>query len=274
LKDEYREQLVGYRDSFGKIFTVTRELDLLQEDEIFLNAIPVFQNIMENENIAIYSVYDSNYCRLEACSPEIYNHLANSMILSDFPELAEVVKDGRIFQNKELLEKYPAYASPIKSGNEILAIVVIWEADFEQMSMYYLNLFRILSGLTQDSLVRALKFMDLNAEEIFVGSTKILQPKPFREVIEVKSMMQRNQMADFQVIRIDVKGSGIRLEEIFSRVEDQIRDTDTIGTLEDGNFYVLLAQAKESTVVDISRRLSKNGIQLEVIDRDFFLNSN
>ena len=268
LKDEYREQLVGYRDSFGKIFSVTRELDSLQEDEIFLSAIPVFQNIMENNTIAIYSVSNGKYCRLEACSPELYNVLSSSLILTEYSELFEIVKEGRVFQNKEMLDNFPAYASPIMSGSEVLALVVIWEADFDQLSMYYLNLLRIISGLTQDSLVRALKFMDLNAGQIYVESTKILQPKPFREVIEVKAQMQRNQIADYQVIKINVEGSDLGTADLYTKVEEQIRDTDTIGMLEDGNFYVLLAQAKENTVVDISKRLMRNGIQSEIIDKE------
>jgi UDP-glucose 4-epimerase len=274
LKDEYREQLVGYRDSFGKIFTVTRELDSLQEDEIFLSAISVFQNIMENNSVAIYSVSNNKFCRLETCSPEFYNMVSASLILTDYPELLDTVKEGRVFQNKEILDKFPAYASPIMSGSDVVALVMIWQADFEQMSMYYMNLFRILSGLTQDSLVRALKFLDINSEQIYIDSTKILQPKPFREVIEVKAQMQRNQIADYQVIKIDVEGSDIRMEELYKRIEEQIRDTDTIGMLEDGKFYVLLAQAREATVVDISKRLVKYGIQSEIIDKDTILKSN
>ena len=39
LKDEFRERLLGYRDSFGKIYTITKELDQLQEHSIYLRAI-------------------------------------------------------------------------------------------------------------------------------------------------------------------------------------------------------------------------------------------
>ncbi|MCB2178348.1 SDR family oxidoreductase [bacterium] len=267
LKDEYREQLVGYRDSFGKIFTVARELDTLQEEEVFLRAIPIFQDIMENHSVAIYSVSNGEYGRLEACSPEIFSELSHSIKLSDYPDLMADVLDGKIFQNKGLLAEYPAYVAPIKSNDKNLILIVIWEVGFEQMTMYYLNLLKILSGLTEDSLVRALKFMDLNTDQIYVSGTKIFLANPFRDLLKVKSEMQRNQIADYQILKIDC--GEYSLEDVDFKLADKVRENDAIGTLEDGNCYLLLSQASEYAVQEIIDRLCLQGINSVMVDRDY-----
>jgi nucleoside-diphosphate-sugar epimerase len=114
LKDEFRERLIGYRDSFGKIFTITRELDELQEYAVYFRALNILEELMGNKNIAIYSLdSNQNYARLEVSSAEMNERIAKSLKLSDFPKAHEYIKKGAIFQNTALMANYPAYITPV-----------------------------------------------------------------------------------------------------------------------------------------------------------------
>ena len=68
-KGEYKKQILGFKDSFGRIFDAVQKLDHVLPQEIFLEAIMIMEDILENHTIAIYSV-DNEHGRL-ACLVQI-----------------------------------------------------------------------------------------------------------------------------------------------------------------------------------------------------------
>jgi UDP-glucose 4-epimerase len=254
LKDEFREQLVGYRDSFGRIFAITRELDSLEEDIVFIKALNILQEIMENENIAIYTITGhKGFARLEVNSPILNDRISKSLNLHDYPVVYEKISQGLLFQNTTFYEDYPAYVAPIMNGNAPVALVVIWHATYDQFSLDYANLFKVISGLIQASLVRASMFINANLDKMYLPSTRILNPTAFQEAIRIRTEMKKNRIADFQLLKLELTGHND--QDIYAMVSSKIRANDIIGTHTDGNYYIMLSQADKRMVNDIIDRL-------------------
>ena len=272
LKDEFREQLIGYRDSFGKIYTITRELDTLQEQTVFFRALSIIEDLMQNYSIAIYSL-DREYARLEVNSYALNEKIAKSLKLADFPELLPNLNQGVIFQNTSLLPHYPAYVAPVLNNsypfNVPVAIVVIWSVKFDQYSTYYLNLFKVICGLIQDALLRATLFMDLNYEKMYVPSTKILTPMAFMDALRIRADMKKNKITDYQLLK--VTNSLGSTQDAYSSISEGIRSADIVGMRDDGNCYILLSQADQTAAHYIISRLDALGIQSDLINADEFL---
>ena len=269
LKDEFREQVIGYRDSFGKIYTITRELDTLQEHAVYFRALTILEDLMENNNIAIYSLDpDSVYARLEVNSASLSDKLAKSLKLSDFPEAVKAIEQGLIFQNTLLLPNYPAYIAPVLNYsfpfNVPVAIVVIWSVKFEQYSTYYYNLFKVISGLIQASIVRATKLMDANYEKTFIPSTRILNPDAFMEILKTRVEMKKNGVSEYQLIMVEKMAVDFR--ELYSKMSEGIRAADIVGMQRDGNCCVLLSQADRSAANDVIARFEKLGLKSKLLD--------
>lgn len=265
LKDEFREQLVGYRDSFGKIFTITRELDSLEEDVVFIKALNILQDIMENENIAIYTIAgNKNFARLEVNSPVLNDRISKSLNLKDYPEVRDRIAQGTIFQNTALLDGYPAYIAPIMNGDNPVALLAIWHATYDQFSLDYSNLLKVISGLIQASLVRAALFLSASLDKMYLPSTKVLNPEAFLEAVRIRTEMKKNRIADFQLLKIEL--SGISYQDIYSQISDKIRANDIIGSHKDGNSYILLSQADKRTVSEIIKRLGDLAGKSKLID--------
>ena len=268
LKDEFRERLIGYRDSFGKIFTITRELDELQEHSVYFRALNILEELMENKNIAMYSL-DSNraYARLVVNSVEMNEKIAKSLKLSDFPKALESIEQGKIFQNTALLENYPAYIAPVLNNsypfNVPVAIIVIWSAKFEQYSIYYNNLFKVICGMIEASLVRATLFMDANYEKMYLPSTRILNHDAFMDMLKVRLEMRKNKISDFQVIMLQELGNDI--QKNYSEISEGIRTVDVVGMLRNGTCYILLSQADKQASLDVLARLEKLGVKGKLI---------
>lgn len=55
-KRQYKKQILGSRDSFGKIFDITRKLDVIQPQKLFMETIRVMEDVLENHTIVLYSL--------------------------------------------------------------------------------------------------------------------------------------------------------------------------------------------------------------------------
>ncbi|MDO9545179.1 MAG: NAD-dependent epimerase/dehydratase family protein [Pelolinea sp.] len=267
IKDRLREQVVGYRDSFGRFFRVANELNELDEDNIFLKALEVIEDLMKNDQIAIYSIESSgNYGRLEVKSPNMEQEIPRSLKLSNFSEALESLRSETVFQNKDLLPNYPSYIAPINNQGRLIGLVVIWEANFEQFTMYYFNLFKVITGLIQSSLVRAATFKNAQIEKLFIPSTEIMNPESFKQSLEIKKKMRRNKIADFLVVRVE-KGQRTWME-FYEQLSKGIRGDDIAGLMNenDTHCYVLLANAGVENIKFILERLQKLDLESEYIE--------
>ena len=51
-KKRYKKQILGSKDSFGKIFDITRKLDIVQPEELFIETMHIMEEVLENEPFA------------------------------------------------------------------------------------------------------------------------------------------------------------------------------------------------------------------------------
>ena len=270
IKDQFREQLLGYRDSFGRIFNVAQELETYHEGDVFLKALGILEEFLENKNIALYTLNEkSKFARLTVNSQSLQNKIDKSLNLANIPKVLSAIKERSIYQNTALHAKYPAYVAPIYNNGSAVALVVVWEAGFDQFSMYYYNLIKVISGLIQTSLVHAAIFLDANRDEMYIASTKILQPEPFKETLRVKMQMRNNRIADFMLLKVEPKKEG--WPAFYQKILKGIRTTDYIGTMDNGDCYILLSQADPSNVGLVIKRLSDIGIKSELVEESEIL---
>ena len=68
-KKEYKKQIIGFKDSFGKIFDAVQRLDSMVPQKIYFEGLKVMEDILENRTIAIYSLDQwQKFGRLAVCS--------------------------------------------------------------------------------------------------------------------------------------------------------------------------------------------------------------
>ena len=272
-KNQLRDQLIGYRDSYGRIYTITRELDSLNANDVFLKAVDIVEDVMENKSVAIYSLDPSTrFARLEVSSTAQVESTPKSINLDEFPEAFEKIKNGELFINTALLPAYPSLIAPITKEQQPLGMIFIWKRTFEQHSMYYENLFKVISGLIESSLVRAVLFREANLSKWYLPSTRILEADVFKETLKIKMEMQNRDITKFQLISID---KGEKSWKDFSAIlEKGIRSTDYAGLLNasDQVCYVILSQAEEASIDTITQRLSKLGLHCSFVESNSITN--
>lgn len=264
-KNQYKDQIMSYRDSFGRIYSITKKLDTVVSDAVFQEAINVLEDVLENQTITIYTItLDSNFGRLAVSSGGLGETVASSIQLSHFGVMMDQLKKDDIWFNRDMLKGYPAYCAPIYDGDRLVALIMIQEVAYTEMARYYLNLIKVISGLIQASLVRAANYSAAVEEKMYLRGTRILRNDSFAEIFSVRREMKENQLADFQLLRVN--NDSADKVQLSDRIDRGIRKNDVVGEGKDGSIYLILSQAKQEGLELVLNRLETLGIHCSRVE--------
>ncbi len=258
-KREYKKQIIGSKDSFGKIYHITQQLDVPLEREVFIQAVDILERNMENQSVALYSIAgEGRYGRLIAASSRIAAGLPASLALEKGGEMLSAVERGEVFANTRMAENMPMYAAGILHEGRLKILVMLKQASFDQMSLHYMNLFRILCGLIGSALRHTMEYQPALRETQCLPGTRILTEEYFEKALALERKMAEQRIARHLVVRLD--GQGKTMQEMDHLLRQRVRFCDTAGIARDGQMYLILAQAAEQSLPVIINRLSQAGI--------------
>lgn len=263
-KRDLKRQILASKDSFGKIFRITKKLDSVLPQEIFMRTVQVMEEVLENHSILIYS-FGKNpfFARLETYSREISKEAPRSLRIEDYQEQIETIRQDGIWVNRRLEKDRPAYMVGVKREGKLVLLVVLQRADYDQMTLYYENLLKILCGLVETSLLRALKYQDALYEEQHLGNALFLQETYFVEKLRLYYSMQEEHRLDYTVLKLDAKEKTIEeTEEILSLL---VRESDTVCLADNGSLYLLLHQTAKEQAGIVQERLEQAGIRSSIL---------
>ncbi|MCL2478671.1 MAG: NAD-dependent epimerase/dehydratase family protein [Treponema sp.] len=260
IKDSYRDQILGYKDNFGRIYSIVKKLNSEMSEYVFSSAIEVVEDVLENHTVAIYSMSTSgDYARMTVCSKSLFGEAARSLRLHDFRQIMEKMEHRDIWFNRDLIAGFPSYCAPIYNEDKIIVLVMIWKAGVEQMTLHYSNLFRILTGLIQESLVRAVKFNKLRESTSYYPDTRILLDKPFWEAYRANLTLAEKENAQFGLVTVN-RNNGELIEQN-NNLESCIRETDVVGAIIDSLFGVILKNVSPDDVRTLVKRFKSKNIK-------------
>ncbi|MBE6622713.1 MAG: HD domain-containing protein [Ruminococcaceae bacterium] len=243
-KKELKKQIISSKDSFGKIFDITRRLNTVAPQKLYLRIIETFEEILENKSITVYSVKQNTaFGRLEVASRDLLDVAARSVSVDAYAPVIEQLKDGGIWKNTELKSEYPMYAAGVYRGEELILMIFLWHADIDQRSLYYVNLFKILRDLVQMSLLRAYDYNTALIEKQYIKGTRIMNAEYFAECMKNFSALAEKKVSSNIIFEFDLNGH--TLQEADAMLLGKIRTTDILGITEDGKLRLILSQASE-----------------------------
>lgn len=267
-RNSLQEQVVRYRDSYGRIYAITQELDTLQPEQVFLSTLGILEDVMQNKSVALYSCSSSSsFARMVVHSRELIN-LPKSIDMDKMPQMRESINRGEMFANKQLIPGYPTFCTPIMQNDHPIAVITLWEVPFEQQTLYHQNLLNVVSGLVQSAMIRALYYFGTNPE-IYINDTHIMTAKAFRSTISVYSKMRRQRASSYLLLSINNTTDNYSIRELDQRIGRAIRSTDIAGQLENGSIYVMLPQATLDNFPQIEKRFLSAGLTCSVTSMEF-----
>ena len=259
-----KKQIIGSKDSFGKIFDITRQLNTVDARELYLKIMDTFEDILENKSISVYSItQNSAFGRLEVASKDIVQNAARSISLDTFAPVIGTIEKNDIWKNTSLEPSLPMYASGIFRSGKLELLILIWHSNSDQRSLYYVNLFKILCDLVQMSLLRALDYNNAVRESLYIKGTHIMNTEAFEKNREHFKKMAERKVFSYILLEVDKKDHS--LEEADKMLEGKVRANDIIGLSEDGKLIIMLSQATSEDLRFVLPRFENIDIEVKEI---------
>lgn len=263
-KRAYKRQIVGRHDSFGKIFAVTQELDVLNPRDIYRKCCELMGDILENNSVTIYHVSGGAFARLVAASPVIAEDATRSLTLEQLAPLLGGGGRSNLWVNRELTPGLPMFGYTIERDGAPAVLIFVRRAAENQMTLYYQNLFRILCGLVESALGRAFDYEAVAQDKRCVDGTCVLKQAAFGQELAAEQALADGKMGSFLLLRV-VPGME-PVGELVGAIGAAIRESDAAGLVDGDVLYLLMRQAKTCDLPIIRERLSAKQIAVEPVD--------
>ena len=266
-KQLFRRQILGRRDSFGKIYAVTQQLDMLQPQEIYRKTVQVMEDVLENRSLTIYRMEKNHvFARLTAASAGIMPEPAHSLEVEQWLDVIRSIEQDGLWVNRGLLPGRPMYAAGVRQNGSLVVLIGLRTASEEQMTLYYQNLFRILCGLVETALVRAFEYESAVRENWYLPGTCLLRPAVFAEKLAAACTLREEKMAHHLLLR--VTGTFKNQAELDAMIKRSIRSTDVAGIGTDNAIYLLMNQASEEDLPLLTRRFGEKKLYVTAVPLD------
>lgn len=262
-KRAYKRQIVGRHDSFGKIFAVTQELDVLNPRDIYRKCCELLGEILENDSVTIYHVSGGTFARLVAASPAEIAAAPRSLSLDDLALVLNGANSG-LWVNRELTPDLPMFGYVIERDGAPAVLIFVRHVAESQMTLYYQNLFRILCGLVESALGRAFDYEAVAQDKRCVAGTCVLNHDAFGQELVAEQALADNKMGSFLLLRV-VPGME-PVGELVGAIGSAIRESDAAGLVDGDTLYLLMRQATEADLPVICKRMAAKHITVEPVD--------
>ena len=256
-----RGQIIGRRDSFGKMYAMTRELDEVLPRKLYYATIRIMQDTLGGDSFGIYRIDNGGrFAHLMAASPQTESLFSESALLENYANIVTALDHGGLWVNRNLEQNLPMYAAGVRADGKLAVVIVLAKAQPDQMNLYFQNLFTIMCGLVESAMVRAFDYENVARQTMLVPGTEFLNTQAFLPKVLAANELKRNHMSNHLLLRVEDAW-----QDDGSRLMGAIRQTDEAGVLQDGNVYVLMDQVSEHELPIINRRLSQAGLHVTLV---------
>lgn len=263
-KRDLKKQIIGSKDSFGKIFDITRRLDTVELHMLYLRIMETFEEILENKTIMVYSINKQNaFGRLEVASRDIIDTVPRSISVEAYAPVIDALNAGEVWRNIDLRPEFPMYAAGVYRGKELIMLIFIWHTGIDQRSLYYVNLFKILRDLVQMSLLRVYDYNQAIEQKQYIENTHIMNADAFEKHLQNFTALAEKKV--FSYVLLELEREGRSMEQMEALLLQKIRANDTLGVGRDGKLRLLLSGATEKDLPAILPRFERLGLKISVI---------
>ncbi len=259
MKNALQYEIEHYEDSFGKVVDITSKLNKVHPEEIYNQAAKVVAQILKAQSVCIIHLdYNGIYGRVMASFGN--KKCKNSIVISENDYLAKVVKDKKIFTNNALDPVKPALVAPIIYNDRVVALALIDEVDFKNLSVRYVNMLKVVSLLISNAIDTASRYQEAIEAKKYIGKTQILKTEWFKEVLDIKKQAEQDELSTWYLFTLNMSvKQGITQHEKLLKV---VRSSDYIGETEDNRVAILFSNAQDTDRKSLHNRLIEQGFKI------------
>lgn len=267
ISNKLQEQILSSEDSLGKIYDLTKDLNSLLVEDVFIGAVLVIEKLMKTTGVSLYKLSDKeDHLMLIIKSKNLKNGGMNLINIADKPYLNYLVSEKKIVINRRLEEDMPIMLAPITYNSKVIGAIFLEEMPFENLTLYYENFFKIAIGLIEAALKSALIYEEAISKEKYVLGTRVLKTS-FLEII-LKNKERIKELFGVNYTTLEVKGKYEQDDnKLLSIITKCIREIDYVGVDIYGRICIILSNMSYGDSEYIIQKLLNNGVQVALGDK-------
>ncbi|WP_046212497.1 NAD-dependent epimerase/dehydratase family protein [Paenibacillus wulumuqiensis] len=265
IKEELQRQLIGSKDSIGRIYTITRKLESFESEEVITASIDVLENLLDTRHISIYSVNETNHMRLLVQSKNAGFSLPKTIRLDEHPYFREAIESKTMFVNKTMAAEVPMYIVPVIHNQQVIALVSLHEPSFENLNMNYENMLKVSVDMISSSLARAFQYEGATRQHRYIDDLPVLNESAFRQILRAREEAYRMHGSDYTLLALAEQGRS--LSDLAHLVNGVKRDSDHLGMIA-GHPVLLLSNANHAEAQLVINRLDYHGVEASVLQEE------
>lgn len=263
VKAALETQIVNQNDSVGKIYSITSALDQYSPEEVLFYAAEMLGKLMKSKDVAIYTVSNRAYARLFSSTSPKARQLGSSIQYTNMGELYETLAQRKVFINRRMEEHYPLMANAIFENEEMQMIIMVWGIPWERMTLGQANQLVVISALIQNAVLRANRYLVALEEQRYEAGTQTLKTEAFQTLVKAYLTARNRGLTECTLLAVKVEGNDYM--EAAKLLTGKLRQSDYIGTLEDGRLYTLLANTNGTDAEYVIRRFAELGYESSIV---------
>ena len=161
VKQALEERLLSQGDSLARVYAIVGQVDGFMPPKAYVRSMEMLIELLKSEHVSIYTkcAQDRTY-DLKYYSSEYAKSLGKQLNIFDYPEILICLNNGVIFNNKELKKGLPLLASAVKREGVIESVVMVWDIEFEGLTLYHINLFITMTKIINRAVIKSLDYRD------------------------------------------------------------------------------------------------------------------
>lgn len=259
-----QQQIFQTEDSVGKVFEVISSLDSLESVEVISGAVKAVEKLMNVDKVALYHVNESQqFLRLAGKSGGKGFEVPRSISVMNHPLYKELISKKKVIMNHEWENEALVMAAPVISGEKVIAVIELHEPRFDSLTLHYENLFTVISRLISSALSRGYEYETATYSQRYISGSRILKPDVFKKLIQKREKMKEEMNIPFSLLVIPWVPE---LKQLIEKISSQLRDTDFLGSDEEGKLFILLSNSTKMEVDIVVDRLKRQEIEVEKVN--------
>lgn len=264
VKDILENQVVNQADSIGKVYSITSALDQYSPEEVLFYAAETVSRLMKTDDVAIYTVSNSDYARLFSSTSAKSRSLGNSLKYSEMGEMYETISSNNVYINRKMDSRYPLMATAIFENNQMQMIIMVWGLSWENMTLGQANTLVIVSALIQNAVLRSSRYLAALEDRRYVDGTQMLESESFKALLDAFSMAETKGLTECTILKI--ANGEVAFDEAVQIIQKGLRQTDYFGKLGDGFIYALLSNTNREAAGYVINRFADKGLTCEITE--------
>lgn len=262
IKDKLYHQIINSDDSIGWLYSIVQQLDTVEVENIFTQAAVIAGKVMDTGNVVIY-VMDKSQCymRQKVRLGDKTRGLPHSRKVEDTGYIRNMLDSHHLFVNHGLQAGVPDLAAPIIYDGRIIAVIEIYDMDFDQWSIYQQNLLSVTSRMISISMAKAYAYEEGIQSRKYLEGTRIMQEPEFirhQNGIKARAELQEG----IKNILLEIGSDNVDYRELEQGLAGTVRQEDAVGIMS-GKVYILLENTDEYGLKLVKQRLANRGIEIK-----------